>query len=126
LPGGRRSRPDPIDVAVGARIRLRRRLLNLTQKQLAEKIGVTFQQIQKYESGGNRVATSTMVKIAAVLRTSVAALVGEGVVSPFDPTLYGQLEITGADRLLKLYEQIESGELRQALVTTAEALARMR
>ncbi|HYD43914.1 MAG TPA: helix-turn-helix transcriptional regulator, partial [Phenylobacterium sp.] len=46
--------PDPIDVAVGARIRLRRKQLGISQSKLADAIGVTFQQVQKYERGANR------------------------------------------------------------------------
>lgn len=56
--------PDPVDMAIGARIRLRRKSLNMTQGALAGRIGVTFQQVQKYERGANRVSASMMVRAA--------------------------------------------------------------
>jgi len=70
------SGPDPIDVAVGARIRLARKTLRMSQQALAEAVGITFQQIQKYERGANRVSASMLVKIAQTLGTPVAELFG--------------------------------------------------
>jgi len=69
--------PDPIDVEVGRRIRLRRKALGISQSELAGALGVSFQQCQKYEKGANRVSASMLVRIAAKLETTVAALVGE-------------------------------------------------
>lgn len=63
--------PNPIDVHVGARIRLRRTLLGISQMTLADAIGLTFQQIQKYEKGSNRVSSSRLVDIANALDVSV-------------------------------------------------------
>lgn len=59
--------PRPVDVHVGNRIRLRRTLLGLSQEQLAEGIGVSFQQVQKYERGANRVSASRLYDIAQIL-----------------------------------------------------------
>lgn len=59
--------PDPIDVEVGAKIKARRRLLGMSQDTLAARLGVTFQQIQKYEKGTNRVSASRLVVIANTL-----------------------------------------------------------
>lgn len=59
--------PDPIDVEVGAKIKTRRRLLGMSQDTLADKLGVTFQQVQKYEKGTNRVSASRLVVIANTL-----------------------------------------------------------
>jgi transcriptional regulator with XRE-family HTH domain len=59
--------PDPVDVHVGSRLRLRRTLLGLSQEQLAAAVGVTFQQIQKYERGSNRVSASRLYDIARVM-----------------------------------------------------------
>ena len=64
--------PNPIDVHVGNRIRLRRTLLGMSQERLAEQIGLTFQQVQKYERGANRVSASKLWEIAGALRTPVA------------------------------------------------------
>lgn len=63
--------PNPIDVHVGSRIRLRRTLLGISQMALAEAIGLTFQQVQKYESGANRVSSSRLVDIANALDVEV-------------------------------------------------------
>ena len=59
--------PNPIDVHVGARIRLRRTLLGISQVALAEAIGLTFQQVQKYEKGNNRVSSSRLFDLARIL-----------------------------------------------------------
>ena len=63
--------PNPIDVHVGARIRLRRTLLGMSQGTLAEAIGLTFQQVQKYERGTNRVSSSRLVDMANALDVDV-------------------------------------------------------
>jgi len=63
--------PDPIDVHVGQRIRLRRNLVGMTQEQLATAVGVTFQQVQKYERGFNRVSASRLYDIGHVLSVPI-------------------------------------------------------
>ena len=59
--------PDPVDVYVGNRIRTRRLLIGMNQEALARRLGLTFQQVQKYESGSNRVSASRLQKLADVL-----------------------------------------------------------
>ena len=61
------NEPNPIDVHVGKRIRLRRTILHITQQQMAEMLGLTFQQVQKYEKGMNRVGASRLWDISKVL-----------------------------------------------------------
>lgn len=61
------NKPNPVDVHVGSRIRLRRTILHITQQQLAEMLGLTFQQVQKYEKGMNRVGASRLWDISRVL-----------------------------------------------------------
>ncbi len=63
----RRAQPDPVDVYVGKRLRKQRVLLRLSQEQLARAVGVTFQQIQKYERGANRISASRLYDIARVM-----------------------------------------------------------
>jgi transcriptional regulator with XRE-family HTH domain len=63
--------PNPIDVHVGSRIRLRRTLLGISQTMLADAIGLTFQQVQKYEKGSNRVSSSRLMDMANVLDVSI-------------------------------------------------------
>jgi transcriptional regulator with XRE-family HTH domain len=61
------SFPNPIDVHVGKRLRLRRNILKITQKELAEMLGLTFQQVQKYEKGDNRISASRLWDISQIL-----------------------------------------------------------
>ncbi len=63
--------PHPVDVHVGQRLRLRRALMGLSQERLAELVGVTFQQIQKYERGANRIGSSRLYELARVLAVPV-------------------------------------------------------
>jgi len=66
------ARSHPVDVHVGARMRQRRTLLGMSQEKLGTAVGLTFQQIQKYERGANRVSASKLWEIAAALKTPVA------------------------------------------------------
>jgi transcriptional regulator with XRE-family HTH domain len=63
--------PNPIDVHVGARVRARRKEIGLSQERLAGDLGLTFQQVQKYERGANRISSSKLYEIARLLRTPV-------------------------------------------------------
>ena len=80
MPRGRKSsgrtasqgNPNPIDVHVGSRVRLRRTLLGMSQEKLGDAIGLTFQQVQKYERGANRVGSSRLFDLARVLEVPIA------------------------------------------------------
>ena len=63
--------PNPIDLHVGTRVRLRRKALNMSQETLADSIQLTFQQVQKYERGANRISASKLYEIARVLKVRV-------------------------------------------------------
>jgi transcriptional regulator with XRE-family HTH domain len=63
--------PNPVDVRVGARLRLRRNMLGLSQEKLGEAIGLTFQQVQKYERGANRIGASRLYELSRVLDVPV-------------------------------------------------------
>lgn len=65
--------PNPVDVHVGRRIRIRRTLCGLSQTELADELALTFQQLQKYESGANRVAASRLWHIGKILETPIAS-----------------------------------------------------
>ena len=65
------SIPNPIDIHVGKRVKLRRNILHITQQQLAKMLGLAFQQIQKYEKGGNRISASRLWDISKVLGVPV-------------------------------------------------------
>ncbi|MCG8548256.1 MAG: helix-turn-helix transcriptional regulator [Alphaproteobacteria bacterium] len=64
--------PNPIDIHVGRRVRIRRVLCGLSQTALAEQLGLTFQQLQKYESGANRISASRLWQIAQILDVPIA------------------------------------------------------
>jgi transcriptional regulator with XRE-family HTH domain len=64
--------PHLVDIHVGSRVRMRRKAMGLSQTQLAESVGITFQQLQKYERGSNRVSASKLYGMAVTLQTSVA------------------------------------------------------
>jgi len=64
--------PNPVDLHVGARIRMRRKVLGVSQEKLAEELGLTFQQVQKYERGANRVSASKLYEIARALSSPVS------------------------------------------------------
>ena len=68
----RGGKPNPIDVHVGSRVRLRRTLLGLSQEKLGEAIGLTFQQVQKYERGANRIGASRLYDLGRVLDVPVS------------------------------------------------------
>lgn len=114
---------EAIDAEVGARIRLRRRLLGLTQGQLAEALGITFQQVQKYERGTNRVSASMLVRIGRRLDTTVAALVGEESVTTAPPRLLEQLATPDAMALLQAYSRVSRSRAREAIVGLVTEMA---
>ncbi|MAZ83648.1 MAG: transcriptional regulator [Rhizobiales bacterium] len=67
-----KKKPNPIDVHVGSRVRLRRTMLGMSQEKLGEALGITFQQIQKYEKGTNRVGASRLQNISTILNVPVS------------------------------------------------------
>ncbi len=69
---GATGKPNPVDVHVGSRVRLRRTLLGMSQEKLGEAIGLTFQQVQKYERGANRIGASRLFDLSRVLTVPVS------------------------------------------------------
>ncbi|WP_332772172.1 helix-turn-helix domain-containing protein [Phenylobacterium sp.] len=116
--------PDPVDIAIGARMRLRRKSLGISQGALADQIGVSFQQVQKYERGANRVSGSTLVAVAAALATTVGWLVGEeGAISDAADEIVQALAMSGAVDLLEAFVDIPKASARTALVALAREMA---
>ena len=110
---------DPVDIAIGARIRARREELRITQAQLAAGAGVTFQQIQKYERGVNRVSAARLLQIAAVLKSTGAALLGELDTAEGDDLVLAQ---PGVAELLSAFRAIGDGDKLDALLVVAKGL----
>lgn len=109
---------DPVDIAIGARIRTRREALRITQAQLAAGAGVTFQQVQKYERGVNRIASARLLRIAAVLKTTGADLLGELENGDVDALA---LSHPGATQLLASFHALPE-DRRAALLTIAKGM----
>jgi transcriptional regulator with XRE-family HTH domain len=136
---GRRRRqkmdkPNPTDVHVGSRIRLRRTLLGMSQEKLGEAIGLTFQQVQKYERGANRVGASRLYDLSKVLDVPVAFFFEE-MAAPAEARPAGAGEAPdrhGSDPMLKretlelvrAYYKIVDPHVRRRLFDLAKALAK--
>ena len=117
--------PDPIDIGVGARIRVQRRALGISQTKLADAVDITFQQIQKYERGANRVSASMLVHIAHALGVPAAALLGEeDEVGPRQAAIFRGLHVAGAAELLEAFAQIPNPAVRATLVKLAKLIAK--
>ena len=105
--------PNPIDVAVGLRIKAVRCTLSQTQADLGKAIGVSFQQVQKYERGTNRVSASSLFAIASHLQVSVAELMGEApsIMIPPDADVVAAL---GTPALVRAWGQLDDRRRRLA------------
>jgi transcriptional regulator with XRE-family HTH domain len=118
------SRAAALELAIGARMRTRRRQLGLSQSELADKLGVSFQQVQKYERGANRVAASTLVTASQALGTTVAWLVGE---EPSgredDEDVFRALARPGALEILQAFNAVAELPARMALVALVREIA---
>ena len=121
--------PEKVDTYVGARISLRRSALGLSQTALAQQLGISFQQVQKYETGQNRISASRLHRVATVLATSVEAFF-----PPVD-TVRGRgdggwedlrrITATADGRAVAAaWPLIEDRELRRSLARVVRALAR--
>src|SRR5215210_3614644 len=107
--------PRPIDVVIGARIRVRRLEIGMSQEKLAEALGLTFQQVQKYEKGANRITVSRLDQIARALDTRVEAFLPGEDFSAQGGTLVPN-DREGRD-LLSLFSQLQSRPMRKAIVS---------
>ena len=122
------KKPDVIDVEVGQRIRIQRLAAGLSQSELAERIGVTFQQVQKYEKGMNRVGAGRLTKIARVLNVSVGSFfdgretIEQVALQGLDAPLEAMAQ-PYAYRLLRAYASIPDPDLRQSIVEFVERTA---
>ncbi len=100
--GGRPKggKPNPIDIHVGSRVRLRRTLLGMSQEKLGEAIGLTFQQVQKYERGANRIGASRLYDLSRVLDVPVSFFFDDVQPSVDDPDARNREGGVQQDRLL--------------------------
>jgi transcriptional regulator with XRE-family HTH domain len=129
------EKPNPIDVQVGSRVRLRRNMLGLSQEKLGELIGLTFQQVQKYERGANRIGASRLYQLSRVLDVPVNFFYDstDPVRAPAIPTGFAEppAEAFAADPLrqresidlVDAYFAIADPAVRRRLFEVAKALA---
>jgi transcriptional regulator with XRE-family HTH domain len=113
----------PLDVMVGTRIRMLRVNRGMSQTMLAERIGVTFQQVQKYERGANRIGASRLSQIASVLGVSVGELFESGAGSPGLNSPVRLLAEPGALRVLKAYARTTCPRVRLRIAKLVESIA---
>jgi transcriptional regulator with XRE-family HTH domain len=121
-PGSRGGGPHPIDVHVGVRVKLRRKMVGLSQEQLGEAIGLTFQQVQKYERGVNRIGASRLLEIARVLDVPIAFFYDDVDPVRAPPIPRGLAE----DKEKDLLDERETGELVSAYYGISDARIRQR
>ena len=126
--------PNPVDLHVGARIRLRRRMQGVSQEKLADALGLTFQQVQKYERGANRVSASKLYEIAAALKAPVAYFF-DGLADPTadsdtglaaasdEQTVHAFLMTAEGLELAKLFPALQRGRVRRRFLDLMRALA---
>jgi len=128
---------DPIDIHVGAKVRARRLLMGLSQDNLAKLIGLTFQQVQKYERGTNRISVSRLIDIAKALKVPVNYFFAENISA--DAILCNSLSDNKQDdfilddeplakkdviELVRAYSSIKDPNLKKQLLEMAKTMAK--
>ena len=129
------GKPNPIDIHVGSRVRLRRTLLGMSQEKLGEAIGLTFQQVQKYERGANRIGASRLFELSRVLdvpvsfffddmnaETSGGRVPGMSEATPdFDSKDLSKREIL---ELARAFDRIKDEKVRKSVLELTNSLSR--
>jgi transcriptional regulator with XRE-family HTH domain len=126
--------PNPTDKHVGGRVRMRRIMLGISQEKLGDALGITFQQVQKYEKGTNRISASRLQHISHVLQVPIPFFF-EGLPSgsgkanklpdaPFPSYVSDFLATSDGLSLTRAYTQITNQKLRRSIVHLVEGLAR--
>lgn len=119
-------KPNPVDIHVGGRIRLRRMMSGLSQERLGEQMGLTFQQIQKYEKGANRVGASRLFQLAKVLEVPVSYFFDDLEQPETDHQATGFAEPRSQDFVLEFLNSREGLELNRAFVKIEDPKVRRR
>lgn len=115
------DRTEHLDRELGARVRARRRELRMSQTRLGERLGVTFQQVQKYERGVNRISASALILISEALHCRPADLIGsDGSEQPIDWSRFQDTEVNAA---LEAFAAIESQKVRRAVLELMRMLS---
>lgn len=118
-------KPNPIDAHVGTRVRLRRMLLGMSQEKLGEHLGLTFQQVQKYEKGVNRIGASRLFDLSRVLGVPVQFFYDEAPAELVESSLAaGFAERPAESYVIEFLSTREGMELNKAFVKIADARVR--
>jgi transcriptional regulator with XRE-family HTH domain len=128
----KKTKPDPVDIHVGARVRLRRTLLGMSQAKLGKGLGLTFQQIQKYERGANRIGSSRLYYLSQILDVSIEFFF-EGIDGGKHTAVTGQKETLGMSdlskretlELAKAYYQIKNLKVRKKIFEMIKVIAQV-
>src|ERR1700676_2081676 len=125
--------PNPIDKHVGSRVRMRRMMLSMSQEKLGGALGLTFQQVQKYEKGTNRIGASRLQQISHILQVPVAFFfegaptfhpLGDGMGEAPSPTYVADFLATSDGlALTKAFMEIKEPKLRRRIVDLVEEIA---
>jgi transcriptional regulator with XRE-family HTH domain len=125
--------PNPIDKHVGSRVRMRRMMLSMSQEKLGGALGLTFQQVQKYEKGTNRIGASRLQQISHILQVPVAFFFegaptshppGGGMSEAPSPTYVSDFLATSDGlALTKAFMEIKEPKLRRRIVDLVEEIA---
>ena len=126
--------PNSVDRPVGARIRMRRSMLTLSQTQLGDALGLTFQQVQKYEKGSNRVGASRLQHIASILQVPVSFFFEEVPVNRSEPgqisdapspeSVTAFVSTTDGLKLIRAFTSIKNTKIRRCIVQLVEHIVR--
>jgi transcriptional regulator with XRE-family HTH domain len=127
---------NPIDKHVGSRMRMRRRMLDMSQTEVAEALGLTFQQVQKYEKGANRIGASRLQQISRILKVPVPFFfegapsafealpaVGDTAADPSPSYVADFLATSDGLALVKAFVGIDDPKVRRAIVRLVEEIA---
>ncbi|MFT4074829.1 MAG: helix-turn-helix domain-containing protein [Asticcacaulis sp.] len=123
--------PNPVDLHVGARVRMRRKFLGMSQESLAEVIELTFQQVQKYERGSNRISASKLYEIAKALKAPIAYFFegyGENEAvegfseSESEQFVHGFLMTTEGIELAEAFPRVKNAKLRRRILELVRTL----
>jgi transcriptional regulator with XRE-family HTH domain len=130
------ANPNPVDIHVGGRVRLRRTLVGMSQEKLGQALGLTFQQVQKYERGANRIGASRLYHLSRILEVPIAfffddmpeavqggvAGMGESAQQPYERNPLVKRETL---ELVRAYYRITDDRARKRLFELTKAMAKM-
>lgn len=125
--------PNPVDKYVGSRVRMRRIMLGMSQEKLGESLGLTFQQVQKYEKGTNRIGASRLQQISEILQVPVSFLFEGGPAGPNALSGFSEaqspayvsdfLATSEGLALTRAFTRIKDAKLRRSIVELVEQMA---